>query len=301
MKYIIAMLLRVPLIQLGRQLVRNRAIATLRRKDTTIVWHIGMPKSGSSWLSWVIRPGLVQRGWQSAKLAPAAGRREAEIDPKEMLRHGCFDSNLFATQLHAPYTEYAVQFIREFGVRVILQVRSIPDCLVSFLDHLNFESVVWPMCYLEPGQWARLTEEERVKFVIDFVAPWYVKFWVGWSAALAEADIPIHLVKYEDLRADPLGQFLATARFCDPAVSEREVEDWIAAAKLVPTRKNKAVVGRGQVLPAAAKDQLARLAGYYPDVDFSSVGLQLRNSEQVGINQAGSNVTGNHSGAKAAA
>lgn len=109
--------------------------------------------------------------------------------------------------------------------------------------------------------------------MVDTVAPWYVKFWAGWSSVLADKELSIKLVRYEDLLAHPTEQFHQVSQFCDPSITRTETEKWVEDTKQSNTRKNKATIGRSQSLPLAALDQLHRLASYYKQSNFKLVGL----------------------------
>lgn len=252
-----------------------------------LVWHVAMPKSGSSWLDLVLGNGLVEDfGFRTDRLSSGGGYREQEFCVKRFRRARFRGRRLYFLHQHCGFSAYVAQQCMKRDVKIILQVRSIPDCIVSIVDHWRRETAVGPIAYLKDADVRALSVAEQQQLAVDVVAPWYFRFWAGWNDALRGAvpgfEKQIHLVRYEDLLRDPVSGFLRAAQFCDPRVTEEQVRDWMARAdagqrsskanKMVRTmRKNVAQTGRGKTLPPELRVQLEKFRRYYPTTDFSPV------------------------------
>jgi hypothetical protein len=100
------------LLELGKFLAYDDSIAALRQ-NKGFVWHIAMPKSGSTWVSRVLSYGLGTKDWKSANLIPKAERREQEISTSEILRQNLVTKKIFTIQQHTPYSEYTLDVIKK--------------------------------------------------------------------------------------------------------------------------------------------------------------------------------------------
>lgn len=267
---------RAEILEISRVLSYDHTISALRGEDKSLIWHVAMPKSGSTYLTEVLKKGLSQRGWTIANMVPFSGRREQELTTSELHRQGLIDSNVFAVQQHCCFSEYTFGFIEKFNVKVIFQVRSILDCIVSLVDHCNNESTVWPIAYLNDKIWSSLDEQNKLSFILDYYIPWYIKFWVGWSIAMKERDFSYQLIEYEKLISDPISTIDSLISFCGEKVDNPE--KWLTLGKETHIRKNKGIIGRGKELPLWVHTRLQQLISYYPDVDFEPVGIIRKNA-----------------------
>ena len=202
---------------------------------------------------------------------PFTGRREQELTTSEFLRQGLIDSNVFAVQQHCNFSEYTFDFIDKFNVKVILQVRSILDCIVSLIDHCNNDSTVWPIAYLNDEIWSLLDEQKKLNFILDFYVPWFIKFWVGWSMAMKEQSFSYQLVEYEKLITEPISTIKSVISFCGEETNNPE--EWLTLGKETYIRKNKGIIGRGKELPIWVHEKIQQLISYYPSIDFEPVGI----------------------------
>jgi hypothetical protein len=264
---------RDDILKLGSVLANDDVIARLRHNKKRLVWHVAMPKSGSTWVSAVMKKGLKLKGWKNINLLPTYGHREQEVAPIEILRQNGLNHNIFAAHQHCSYSEYAFDFIEKFDVKLILQVRNIADCIQSYIDHLNKGELAIPNAFLTQQRWATFSAETKLNFVVDFLVPWYIDFWAGWTAGLKDRNIPFSLIKYEELILDPSSEFYKIATYCDDSVTELEVSTWLNQSSQANTRKNKAVAGRGNSLPDWVHVKLQQLISYYPNTDFTPVGI----------------------------
>ncbi|MDC0601544.1 sulfotransferase domain-containing protein [Aliiglaciecola sp.] len=264
---------REEFLKLGKVLSNDDIVAKLRPADKRLVWHVAMPKSGSTWVSSVLKKGLSGKGWKNVNLLPTYGHREQEVVPLEILRQSGLNDNVFAAHQHCSYSSYAFNFIKTFNVHLILQVRNIADCILSYIDHLNKGEVVIPYGHQTVDTWAGYSDEQKLSFVVNILVPWYVDFWAGWSSGLKDNNISYCLVTYDDLIANPSSEFQRVASYCDSSITGSEVNAWLELGRKSNTRKNKGVAGRGESLPLWVHERLQTLTSFYPNTDFSSIGL----------------------------
>jgi len=267
---------RSPLRALGRRLTSDAAISRLRNPNDKMVLQVAAPKSGSTWVTRVLGTALKVEGWRQSigYYADKSGHREQVFDPRAMLQRGGLTGDVFCANQHCPYSEDVHRFLAKHKVRVIVQVRDLLDSLVSFIDHLDRNAVV-PMVFTTTEHWASLSDEDKQYFVGDLLAPWYIRFWAGWSQVLDDPSLNIRVVRYGRLVDDPVAMFSELWEFAtdEPATPE-QVDRMLENAKQSgKTRFNQGVKGRGRELPEQIRDRARSWTRFYPGVDFGPLGL----------------------------
>jgi hypothetical protein len=84
----------------------------------------------------------------------------------------------------------------------IVMIRSIPDAIVSYYDHvsnkgfgpLDYRATQFPEMN---SLWDGLSESQRFEYILKFIAPWYVQFINSWCLA-KQSDWNVFFVKFED-------------------------------------------------------------------------------------------------------
>lgn len=244
-------------------------IFALLPKHSKQIWLLTAPKSGSTWLSVILENYL---GWNTQSLSPAFERREQEPCLRSLARESGSDRILWRHS-HTRASESTTGLIRRVGIHPIIQTRNLPDALVSFYDHCTNESPVTPMAYMDPRRWAALSDSSRMDFVVDLVAPWYFNFYAGWFSDPLVRDRTAHLCAYEDLVADPAGEVVGICEHFGLEVDRPSIDAAVKRSERQPTRLNLGVIGRGSALSDAQHARLAAMRGFYPDIDFSSIGF----------------------------
>lgn len=266
----LARLLSLFLANFTRIPYSDRWIGSLFGRWRTHAWIVAPPKTGSTWLSQLLSSGL---NWTEIPLVPTYYQREQEIDLTRIPAKAGFFGNVLSPHQHCRYHPHTQRGIDAARIKVIFLTRNLFDCLVSFRDHLENESRVWPMAFMDDANWDQLDDDARMDFVIDMVAPWYFNFYAGWlGSPMMHSDRLLH-VTYEDLRADPAGTVRAIYDFLKVRKPYRSAEDAVADVKSKRTRLNKGVSGRGGALSDAHRERILKYAAYYPTIDFSIVGL----------------------------
>jgi tetratricopeptide (TPR) repeat protein len=226
-----------------------------------------MPKSGSTLMNRLLQ---ALTGWDDAYFSFAFQQNEEELHLPYMQDAATRNT---VTQQHFRATEANIQLLQAFGIKPLIQVRNLYDIVVSYTDFFDGGAVSNTFFV---GRWDQFERGERIDLMIDNFLPWYFAFYASWMDVLAQDRLEAIVVSYEEL-VDGMPE--TVKRIADFYGLEKSIDDCNAAVAAVNdgkarTRLNKGVSGRGaEELTAAQKDRLARLAGYYPDIDFGPIGL----------------------------
>jgi tetratricopeptide (TPR) repeat protein len=226
-----------------------------------------MPKSGSTLMSSLLQ---AVTGWDDTFLSFAFQQNEEELHLPYLQEAATRNT---VTQQHFRATEANIQLLQAFGIKPLIQVRNLYDVVVSYTDFFDAGAVSNTFFI---GRWDQFERSERIDLMIDNFLPWYFAFYASWMDVLAQDRLEAIVVSYEEL-VDGMPE--TVKRIADFYGLEKSIDDCNAAVAAVNdgkarTRLNKGVSGRGaEELTAAQKDRLARLAGYYPDIDFGPIGL----------------------------
>jgi Sulfotransferase domain len=228
------------------------------------------PKSGSTWLSEVFAQ-LPEH--QRAHLVPEYDRREHELAFERLI---VFHQYNYVAQHHCRLSLPTERYLDIFSIKPVILVRNIFDCVISMkefidggdkVDNTIDNRIVWPFAYV-PQDYYCCTDSERFNFVIDMFVPWYFNFFVGWQG-FSESK----WVTYEELSARPEETVRSISDRFSFGLKQSAIKAALEGASRAPTRKNRAQVGRGEILSNAQKDRIHKFARYYPSNDFSMIGL----------------------------
>jgi hypothetical protein len=232
------------------------------------LWHVAMPKSGSTWLTSVLENIYRQKGWEVGRLFPYSGRRRFEIDPRYFFIDGDVDSNVFFHHQHCEYSDYTAYLILRSRAKCIVQIRGILDAAASMIDwYKHMLNTSHPDAVSLPRNAAQWSNERFVDYVIDHDLPWYVRFVEGWlnSDLMSRGDL-LTQIRYEDLLTNPSSEVSRICAWANLAVSPAEIESALLSAGNADTKKNRGVTGRGrQLFSPQQLSRARRLAGYYFD------------------------------------
>ena len=230
-----------------------------------------MPRTGSTFLTEAL---CELTGFKRVELTDAFVENEQELDVPRLLDAYSYGS---VTQQHVCANARTVALMRDFGIRPVVLVRNLYDVVVSIRDFLLTEGCgKWPTFFTTDERFRRLDEAQQYEQIVELGLPWYFDFFVSWSDVAGGGALETLWLTYEDAKADWQGTLRRIADFygltADAAAIETAVERVETRASSL--RLNKGVAGRG----ASALDPLlrARVEGYarfYPDVDFSALGL----------------------------
>jgi hypothetical protein len=129
------------------------------------------------------------------------------------------------------------------------------------------------MAYVDDG-FADLPDDRQFQFVIEMILPWYFNFYASWFRANQASATPLLFITYEELAQDTSGALKKTLEFLGECRTEAQIGQAIARAAAMNTRKNKGVSGRGdRMLTESHKARIRELRRYYPQADFSMIGI----------------------------
>jgi len=249
-------------------LLDDRFLASRIMPGRKHAWLVAAPKSGSTWLSVMLE---ILLGWRKVPLWRGSDRREQEPDARELLRFP--RENIFSPHQHCRASESTVELINQFRIKSIIQVRNIYDSVISFREHCLNEGLLFSMAYIDQ-EFLGYDNERQLQFIIDMILPWYFSFYVSWCQAEGLTAENKLLVNYDELLRDTQGTLGKILEYLGESRSPAEIERAMAQAKRKDTVKNKAVIGRGNImLNELHKAKIRELRQYYSHIDFSSVGL----------------------------
>lgn len=220
-----------------------------------------MPKSGSTFLS-----NAVARlpGFRKIALTRHYNRVEQEISFSLALRKYKYS---YICQQHVRYNACTTEAIETFDLTPVVLVRNIYDCVASVRDHLRSESIETPMAYLLESHLA-LEDAELETLIVDLLVPWYVNFYVSWMHC------PNAMwLTYEDVVANPARAIAAILEQAGAEADDVEITRSLSAVDPSADRKNAGRAGRGQELREESKASIRRYREFYPEIDFSRIGL----------------------------
>jgi len=249
-------------------MVDTQRIASLVSPYRRHIWLIAGPKSGSTWLGAMLLDVLK---WPRVPLLDCYDRREQEVDVRMLLQHP--NEDIFTPHQHTRASQPTLNIIRLFRMIPIISVRNIFDSIISVRDHLYRETPIIPMAYFDQTYF-ELGEADQLSALVDLWAPWYLNFYVSWYKAERHGLCDLHWVTYEALVKDPFGRVKRVLQHAGVSRPDEDIRRAVAASKKQDTRKNVGQTGRGEsTLCDAHKERIRRLTRYYPDVDFSTIGL----------------------------
>jgi len=176
---------------------------------------------------------------------------------------------------HAKASDRSLEILKSLGAPVIVHTRNIYDCMVSLRDYYESLGVVDRMPFVPIVEhYVDLTEEQKLDLFIDMAAPWYINHYVSWSVADRNKEVPILWTSYKSLVCDPKSCLERILEFCEVDVHVDDVEAALDGVDEKKSRFNRGVIGRGgDGLSNSQKERIGNMARYFPDIDFSSIGL----------------------------
>lgn len=247
--------------------------AKLLLKGKNVIAHIAAPKSGSTWFDSIIKD--LNKLKQSTLVLDYA-RREQEIQ-WEVFSKNILDleDGIYFRHQHLKLSNYVVNFIEDYNVKIVLQVRNIFDSVISMRDHLIHETPIQPHGFVDET-FFELSEKKQIDMVIDMIVPWFFSFYASWFTFLQQSDHKnVFIVSYEEMKKDThktLQKILSQLNLsCTDDELKRAIEGSDSGSNF--TRKNKAIIGRGSSLSTEQRERILKFAGYYPHIDFSIIGI----------------------------
>lgn len=221
-----------------------------------------MPKSGSTYLSNAI--SRLPR-FRKTSLVTHYGRTEQDLDLRLALRKSRHN---YVCQHHVRYNEKTSDVINRFGVTPIVLVRNVFDCVPSIRDHLRKEAVESPTAYFFNAH-PQMSDNNLERMIVQLVIPWYIQFYVSWKQC-ADA----HWVTYDEVVQSPEDTLHRILRSTGAPHDLKTIRQCLAEAQDSADRRNVGLSGRGTQLHKENKDTIRSYCSFYPDVDFSLIGIE---------------------------
>ena len=232
-----------------------------------------MPKSGSTFLANTIAN---LHCFAKYSLVPAYGFREQEIEEARILSFNenvLFNrkynkeakSKFFVAQHHVRNSKITDEICERHKIFRVILCRNLKDIIFSLKDHFVDESIYTSSARV-PSEYFSWEEDKKEEFIVDFIMPWYINFFIGWSKY---NDDFTKIIWYEDLianKVETISSILKAAEF-----TQINEDDIIAAVNTKPkatdrrstNRFNKGISGRGKNLSEIASAKLLKLLDYY--------------------------------------
>ena len=229
-----------------------------------------VPKTASTFLK-----NLLQNvtGYLDRFTVYAAGQSEHEIYLPTLRDSAHLDT---VTQQHCRASDANIHLMQAFGIRPVILVRNIFDSVMSLLDFYN--QGAFQTSYFR-ADWQALDEETKIDLLIENVIPWYFQFVASWDLAEKQNRLELQWLTYEELVADKAAAVLNVLKFYGLGASRTALEQRINEIESDgrKNRFNKGVTGRGaRGLTVRQKEQVERLARFYPSTNFGRIGLQFK-------------------------
>ena len=250
-------------------LKRNISISDMLAPKQRIIIAC-MPKSASSFLQNVIAE---ISGYSTIPICGEQGRNEQDINLSE-LANNAFKN--IVNHLHVRGSNNNIKLMNFAKIRPTVLVRNIFDVTVSMRDHIAKNSLIWPMTYYDTSFY-ELDKSDQYDMVIDLSIPWFVSFYVSWYKAMERNEIPAYWLSYEDIMNDKGGAIEALCRYYKIETCSRNIEAAITTIEGDRRLSNFNVgkKGRGsRELSEGQKQRILKLFRYYPEIDFSRIGVE---------------------------
>ncbi len=149
----------------------RRLLAEIRRRPFDDLLIACFPKSGSTYLSKVLQKAT---GLKEDYLAEFGSQNEQDIVRRKLKRLW----RRSVLQQHVKGTRTNVELLTSFGIRPIVQTRSLFDVVISLYDHFERENNSLPCGHVCADYW-QMTFHERLDYLICVHLPWYFNFYLS--------------------------------------------------------------------------------------------------------------------------
>jgi Sulfotransferase domain len=230
-----------------------------------------MPRTASTFLTSALSE---LTGYKKLSLTYSYGRSEQELYFPKLLDSYGFGT---VTQQHLRATQANVDLMKSFSIRPIILVRDIFDVTISIRDFLRLEGCGrWPTFYCNDSFW-ELDEQSQLDSIIRLGLPWFFSFYVSWFETCRGHELEALWLTYEEARADWENTLNRIMQFYNLEADKGAVRGALERTWKEDNSKirvNKGVTGRGRrELTEVQRSEIARLASFYPWVDFSMIGI----------------------------
>lgn len=248
-----------------RQQRAHPLLEAARSANGKPIFVVCLPKSASTFFALALAAAT---GRRMIPAVPSFDRREQEYDA-----FGTFALRDRAVVLHSHtrYSSATRYFLREVGTPPVLIVRDLLDSLISLWDHLRDDGPGVPIALVDPRDLLR-DDDEMLDFLVDIAAVWYVQFFAGWMRAAR--GINLLVLDYDTVTTNTALAIESVCRHIgEPTPPRAVISQSVEQVRLTRPRFNRGTSGRGARFGRERLARVERLAAFYPDVDFSPIGI----------------------------
>ena len=135
------------------------------------------------------------------------------------------------------------------------------------------ESVIVPAAFMKDDIWNKLSDEEKLSFLVDMVVPWYFNFYCGWITSPLYKEGKVQLITYEGLKNNPSDIVASIVKFVGEDKTDIDIQKALENTRKQKTRKNKGILGRGMSMSEELRLRIISYTKYYPGIDFEPLGI----------------------------
>ena len=239
----------------------------------SLIWIASYPKSGNTWvrvfvhnllreLSGSAAPQDINRlhehaGWEfgAKQFEAALGKPIKETSHRELAEARPSAQSWLARSRPGPFLakthlcigqEFDVPTINlDVTLAAVYVVRNPLDVAISFAHHLGetLDATIAKMAL------PNFTTQNREKHVYEVMGSWsqHVAGWIGLFSR------PVHIMRYEDMLADPLRSFSKLARFLRLEPNENQLKSAIEKSSFAELKRQESERGFKEKPPSAEK------------------------------------------------
>jgi hypothetical protein len=209
-------------------------------------------------------------GGELLRIVYAQGARDAQLYLPTLVAYylGGFCTGPMVTHIHMQAFPANVAFLKAFGIRPSVMIRSIPDMLASYWDMLEAsdDALLQGINCTIPPDFRSLPADRKADFMVDVLGPWYAGYYATWLEC-AERDADVCVLNYSSFVASPAATL---EKLLQHAGAPRTLADCQAAidatwAERRGHRFNEGVEGRSHRYFAMRHlERIGKLLSYYP-------------------------------------
>lgn len=238
-----------------------------KHNNRSYLWHVAMPKSGTSWLTNIISILYKLNGWNSDTLVPYYGTRQQEIDPRRFLTSGLkgdVNANIFFVQQHCEWSEYTEFLVKVTKTKIIFQNRNIFDVMLSLRDHYLLAIKGNPESSIVPKTITNKSPDEIMDYLIDTKCGWYCEFLYRWMKSSLFHSNDFVQVRYENLKKNTKKTIHKINAVLSLGFTSDQIDKAVSLANKTNTRKNIGENNRSKkMLNDNQKDKILKISSYY--------------------------------------
>ena len=234
------------------------------------------PKTASTFLASVLRE---VSGRPLVNFVYANEDNERDLYPPAMVSYATVDSII---STHLLPTGPNIRLLKEYGVKPTVLTRNLFDTTVSIFDHLKKENDLGALIGPVTNTYHEMSDEDKLNYIIDFALPWYFKFYAGWKRMSVLHELNVHWLTYQEVVQDSADVVRNIGSFYGLDFDSEKISQAVDSVRgSSQSRFNQGVKGRGlKTLSSEKAMRICRYARYYPDIDFSGLGIS-RDCEHV--------------------